>query len=164
MKTIAAGAALLGVWLAVGSHTAGTGTPWLEATQSPSRSAPATSADTRTHEEVIEQYCVRCHNERRLAGNMTLEAFDDGVAMDAATRRKLKDEKVSKRGGGDVPVGTVLTREWKGIPQSVRRTPAGFEWNGTTYRSLTAAARAISGGTWGGPLFFGLVGGRGGQG
>ena len=96
-----------------------------------------------------------------LAWRIQVEALG---GLDAATRRKLKDEKVSKRGGGDVPVGTVLTREWKGIPQSVRRTPAGFEWNGTTYRSLTAAARAISGGTWGGPLFFGLVGGRGGQG
>lgn len=96
-----------------------------------------------------------------LAWRVQVEALG---GLDAATRRKLKDEKAPKRGGVDVPVGTVLTREWKGIPQSVRRTPAGFEWNGTTYRSLTAAARAISGGTWGGPLFFGLVGGRGGQG
>jgi hypothetical protein len=100
MKTIAAGAALLGVWLAVGSHTAGTGTPWLEATQSPSRSAPATSADTRTHEEVIEQYCVRCHNERRLAGNMTLEAFDVGGAHE---RAETAEKMILKLRAGMMP-------------------------------------------------------------
>lgn len=91
-----------------------------------------------------------------------IQAEDFG-GLDAVTRRRLKDEKPPQRAGVDVPIGTVLTREWKGVPQSVRRTATGFEWNGKTYRSLTAAARAISGGTWGGPLFFGLVGGRGGQ-
>jgi hypothetical protein len=95
-----------------------------------------------------------------LAWRIQSEAFG---GLDAATKRKLKDEKAPQRAGVDVPVGTVLTREWKGVPQSVRRTAAGFEWAGRTYRSLTAAARAISGGKWSGPLFFGLVGGRGGR-
>ncbi len=95
-----------------------------------------------------------------LAWRIQAEAFG---GLDAVTRRKLKDEKAPQRASVDVPIGTVLTREWKGVPQSVRRTAKGFEWNGTTYRSLTAAARAISGGIWGGPLFFGLVERSGGK-
>jgi hypothetical protein len=95
-----------------------------------------------------------------LAWRIQAETFG---GLDAATRKKLKDDKAPQKTRIDVPLGAVLTREWKGVPQSVRRTAAGFEWNGRTFRSLTAAARAISGGTWSGPLFFGLVGGRGGQ-
>jgi hypothetical protein len=32
----------------------------------------------------------------------------------------------------------------------------GFAWNGTTYRSLSQVARAITGTRWSGPAFFGL--------
>lgn len=40
--------------------------------------------------EVIQQYCVRCHNERRLTGNLTLEGFDVADADDlAATAEKM---------------------------------------------------------------------------
>ena len=71
MKTVAAVATLLGVWLAVESHLAGTGMPWREA----GTVSVAATAVTRTPTEVIERYCVRCHNERRLAGNLTLETL-----------------------------------------------------------------------------------------
>ena len=32
----------------------------------------------------------------------------------------------------------------------------GFAWNGSTYRSLSKVARAITGTRWNGPRFFGL--------
>ena len=32
----------------------------------------------------------------------------------------------------------------------------GFAWQGTSYRSLSAVARKITGTPWSGPLFFGL--------
>ena len=32
----------------------------------------------------------------------------------------------------------------------------GFHWNGETYRSLSAIARAITGTRWNGHVFFGL--------
>lgn len=92
-----------------------------------------------------------------LAWRIQAEAFG---GLNAAAKRKLKDEKAPQKARVEVPVGTVLVREWKGVPQSVRRTPAGFEWRGRSYPSLTAAARAISGGVWSGPKFFGLEGGR----
>jgi len=43
----------------------------LAATATP---APAASAETLN--EVVDQYCVRCHSDRRLTGNLTLEEFD----------------------------------------------------------------------------------------
>ena len=40
--------------------------------------------------------------------------------------------------------------------QPARGQYLAFRWNGTTYRSLTAAASAIAGSKWNGPRFFGL--------
>ena len=36
----------------------------------------------------------------------------------------------------------------------------GFAWDGKTYRSLSKVARAITGGHWNGPRFFGFTGSR----
>jgi len=39
---------------------------------------------------VIEEYCVRCHNERRLRGNLSLEDFDAGMPhIDGPTAEKM---------------------------------------------------------------------------
>ena len=50
----------------------------------------------------------------------------------------------------------VLVREWDGKPQRVMALDDGFAWNGTTYRSLTEIAFAMTGTRWSGPRFFGL--------
>ena len=101
MRTVAASAALLGAVLAIagaedlGSRTrlpaadrgsmtsaaaapiAGAERPW----------APRGSADLA---DVVEQYCVRCHNERRMTGNLALESFDPGRAhLSAPTAEKM---------------------------------------------------------------------------
>lgn len=55
-----------------------------------------------------------------------------------------------------LPVGSRLAREWQGRTYLVSVTDAGFECDGTIYRSLSAVARAITGTPWSGPLFFGL--------
>jgi Protein of unknown function (DUF2924) len=57
--------------------------------------------------------------------------------------------------------GTILVREWDGKPQRVMVRDDGFAWNGTTYRSLTEVAFAMTGTRWSGPRFFGLH--RGGE-
>src|SRR2546423_11239103 len=41
--------------------------------------------------------------------------------------------------------GTVLVREYQGQRHTVTVVPDGFDWQGTTYRSLSALARAITG-------------------
>jgi hypothetical protein len=118
MKTVAAVAALLGVWLAVGSHPAGTAAPWLEA----GTASVTPSAASRTPTEVIEQYCVRCHNERRLSGNLTLAAFDVERAHEWA---ETAEKMILKLRAGMMP------------PPGARR-PAG-----DTLRTLVEALESV---------------------
>ncbi len=53
-----------------------------------------------TDNEVIRQYCVRCHNERRLLGNMSLEEFD---AADAPSNGELAEKMIRKLRAGLMP-------------------------------------------------------------
>ena len=53
--------------------------------------------------------------------------------------------------------GTVLLREWGDREHKVLVTGEGlFEYVGSTFKSLTAVARQITGAHWSGPMFFGL--------
>jgi hypothetical protein len=54
--------------------------------------------------------------------------------------------------------GTILVRVWEGKSQGGMVLEEGFAWNGTTYRSLTEIAFAMTGTRWSGPRFFGLRG------
>ncbi len=54
-------------------------------------------------------------------------------------------------------VGSTLVREWRGEQIRVEVREDGFEWRGTTFRSLSGVARAITGTNWNGRLFFGLT-------
>src|SRR5262249_27581859 len=53
--------------------------------------------------------------------------------------------------------GTVLVRDYQGQRHTVTVAPDGFDWQGTTYASLSAIARAITGTAWSGPRFFALA-------
>ena len=55
--------------------------------------------------------------------------------------------------------GTVLVREYQGRRHTVTTVRDGFDWQGITYRSLSAIARAITGTAWSGPRFFALQAG-----
>ena len=52
--------------------------------------------------------------------------------------------------------GTILMREWQGVPQRVMVLAAGFAWKDKVHRSLSEVAFAITGTRWNGPHFFGL--------
>jgi phytoene dehydrogenase-like protein len=52
--------------------------------------------------------------------------------------------------------GARLLREWKGITHQVTVLDKGFDYDGQTYRSLTAITKRITGMGWSGPQFFGL--------
>jgi hypothetical protein len=52
--------------------------------------------------------------------------------------------------------GTVLVREYDGQRPTVTVAADGFNWQGTTYASLSAIARAITGTAWSGPRVFAL--------
>jgi hypothetical protein len=69
----------------------------------------------------------------------------EGLARRAGSpRRRLKP-------------GTVLVRDYHGQRHTVIVAGDGFEWRGTTYASLSAIARAITGTAWSGPRFFALA-------
>jgi hypothetical protein len=53
-------------------------------------------------------------------------------------------------------VGTKLIREWDGVAHTVTVLKDGFDWGGQRFKSLSAAARAITGTRWNGYRFFGL--------
>ena len=52
--------------------------------------------------------------------------------------------------------GTRLRREWRGKMAVVTVLPAGFDYDGEIYRSLSAVAKTITGTKWNGHVFFGL--------
>ena len=56
------------------------------------------------------------------------------------------------------PVGTAITRRYKGLSISVIVLPDGFEYEGERYKSLTAVAKAITNSHINGFRFFGLGG------
>jgi hypothetical protein len=55
-----------------------------------------------------------------------------------------------------VKPGSVLVREQEGAQQRVMVLDEGYAWNGKTYSSLSAVAKAITGTNWNGQRFFGL--------
>lgn len=55
------------------------------------------------------------------------------------------------------PVGTTLTREWRGQQIVVNVRDNGFEHDGVLYRSLSAVASKVTGAHWNGNLFFNLI-------
>jgi hypothetical protein len=98
---------------------------------------------------------------RMLAWQIQADAFG---GLDAETRQKLNSigaklerdctyEPTVRR---ELPPGTILNREWKGVVHTVTRTGDGFRHLGKTYGSLSDVARAITGTRWSGPRFFGL--------
>ena len=86
--------------------------------------------------------------------------------LDPVTARLLDRLSAKERSSAktDIPVpdrigirpGTALVREWGGTLQRVMVLADGFAWNGTTFKSLSQVARAITGTRWNGPRFFGL--------
>jgi hypothetical protein len=90
---------------------------------------------------------IAFHMQERAFGGLdqeSLRLLDDFVRHASLPRRHLKP-------------GTVLIRDYQGERHTVTVTPDGFEWQGRTYTSLSAIARAITGTAWSGPRFFALV-------
>jgi hypothetical protein len=52
--------------------------------------------------------------------------------------------------------GTRLIREWKGVEHCVTVRDNDFDYQGRSYKSLSAIARTIAGTRWNGLVFFGL--------
>lgn len=75
--------------------------------------------------------------------------------LDRATKDALRrTTAVGTR--GKPPIGSRLSREWKGVRHEVEVTEEGYQYDGATYRSLSMVATRIAGTKWNGWRFFGL--------
>lgn len=69
-----------------------------------------------------------------------------------------KTAKLPTSGGSRVPLaGSTITRVYKGETLEVKVLPAGFEYEGEVYKSLSAVAKKITGSHCNGYLFFRLT-------
>jgi hypothetical protein len=76
--------------------------------------------------------------------------------LDQETRAALGRTGRVVAEGQDLGIGATLRRTWNGEEQVVTVIDKGFDWNGRTFKSLSAVATAIAGSRWNGPRFFGL--------
>lgn len=105
----------------------------------------------------------------RLSAEMTRRALAYRLqenqlgGLTTSVRRRLQTFDTEANDGtkpsvSETAPGTRLLREWNGRTYSVLATPTGYEYDGRTYRSLSAIACDITGARWSGPRFFGLTG------
>ncbi len=138
MRTLAFGAALVGAWLVAGSHGPGTRpaptAPRVALALTPQAAAPAPEiaphnasaphvpldVSPATLTAVVQQYCVVCHNDQLLTGNVSLANFDVDQAAQNAEKaermvRKLRAGMMPPPGiprpGGDTLLALVETIE-----------------------------------------------------
>ena len=94
---------------------------------------------------------------RMIANRIQEEAFG---TLDRATLNLL-DGIACRRGARsserNLKIGTVLVRDYQGRRHTVTVGPDGFVWEGASYSSLSAIARAITGTVWNGPRFFAIT-------
>ena len=103
MKTFAAGAAFCGIWLAIGSQTAGAGAiPWPAGDGFAVNPAPRGSSEAPQAElnALIGQYCIVCHNDQLLNGNLSFETFNVAAAHE---RAETAEKMIVKLRAGMMP-------------------------------------------------------------
>jgi hypothetical protein len=93
-------------------------------------------------------------------GGLTRKARAALAELQADIQLPTAPRAEPERPRGELRVGSVLRREWRGQQIRVEVVADGIVWNGTTYGSLSAVAFAITGARWNGKLFFNLVGRR----
>jgi hypothetical protein len=86
----------------------------------------------------------------------TRAALDESIGDLNCHSGRLADQKLRSKASMALRPGTVLEREYAGVLHRATVTKGGCSWNGQDFRSLSQAARAITGTKWNGPRFFGL--------
>jgi hypothetical protein len=96
-----------------------------------------------------------------VAYQMQVEAYG---GLSVAIKRRLREIADAVRNGdanavlgsGRIKPGTQMIRQWQNTTHKVTALNEGFEWDGRTYKSLSAVANAITGTNWNGYAFFGI--------
>ncbi len=71
--------------------------------------------------------------------------------------RTVRGDVRRHRHPNDPPVGTTISRTWKGTEILATCVEGGWECEGVVHRSLSAVARAVTGSHMSGRAFFGLT-------
>src|SRR6266576_731416 len=98
---------------------------------------------------------------RAVAYQMQVEAYG---GLSVATKRRLREivnavrngDASAALGSNRIKAGTQMIRQWQNTTHKVTALNEGFEWDGRTYKSLSAVANAITGTNWNGFAFFGI--------
>lgn len=110
-----------------------------------------------TFETPAPRGCQAMLLRQALAWHVQMQALSakEGTRVARRSAQALR-QAASAPSSSKLAPGTRLLREWQGNTHHVTVVQGGFEYEGRTWRSLTAIARAITGTPWSGPLFFGL--------
>jgi hypothetical protein len=119
---------------------------------------------TTSHNAAFLRKKVAWRIQELAQGGLTerVQARIEELGRDAPLRQRPRAASESPPvvyGGRDArlpPPGTVLRRQYKGAVHDVTITETGFVYRGVIHASLSAVARAITGTSWNGMLFFGL--------
>jgi hypothetical protein len=79
------------------------------------------------------------------------------VSMRRALAAVAAGKSVDQAVRPSIQPGSHLVREWNGRTYQVEVRKDGYVLDGSTYKSLSAIARKITGVRWSGPRFFGLT-------
>lgn len=63
---------------------------------------------------------------------------------------------VDKRPKATLEIGSKLIRSYQGLKYEVEIVPQGYLYENTLYKSLSGVAKAITGKSWNGNVFFGV--------
>jgi hypothetical protein len=89
------------------------------------------------------------HGSLPKSGKLYLKSIEADLKAGRVPETPYLNEK-------QLSIGTQLTREHNGILHRVMVVKDSFAWNGKTYASLSAVAKAITGTNWNGNRFFSL--------
>jgi hypothetical protein len=90
------------------------------------------------------------------AAKKRLDELMGEIQLPVPTSRSGKAGPPAPRSADDLPLGTRLERKWHDRVLVATRVEGGWECEGATYRTLSGAAKAVSGSHCSGPAFFGL--------
>jgi hypothetical protein len=100
-------------------------------------------------------------SRRLITGALAYEAERDvHGGLNSQIRKSLRALASENPAAGRAPkltVGTRLVREWNGTTYVLDVTENGFKMGRREFKTLSAAANAITGAHWNGRAFFGLV-------
>ncbi len=105
------------------------------------------------------------HNRGYVEGRVAYKLQEEALGTDLAVRSQMirigeAQSNMKTRRATEVRIvpGTVLVREYDNREHRVTTLADGsFDYEGRQFKSLSAAARYITGSQWSGPVFFGIV-------